>query len=552
MDSAALYLAKVMVADHRYRPLDFPEAAPLTEVSDIVLVGGDGVGLAIACIIDRDANPEKRFAMAPERVDAIAAACRKYGGSVYGGQEEVTVEIWEIGAGLPQPEDRGRLEGYAFRRATEKGVSIRGYFVDTSPNLGTLGAMWSTAADISARQSWVRQALRTPRRSDNELAHAASAHDKVARFDTRPFATYALIASMVAVFVAELVWPVLPAKGVTPNITTLISLGGLEHGSTESGEWWRMLTCAFLHGDPIHLLFNCVALYMAGAVLENLIGRRWMLGLFVIGALGGSLASLKVNPDHITSVGASGAIMALLAAAMVASLRLPKGPARTQILVSLGQILIPGLLPLATHGGNVDFGAHLGGAVAGALGGLALLVTWPRDAEHPRAGIFAAVVAAAGFAYLGYGWTQVAADYDHSKKVWTAQERLERNPDLLLPDAELPYGMEAMQRDVPRMLDKHPRDPRLRYDMALVHLKENDLSAARANLEAALADEEALKMLANPDPFEVDIRYLLAAIHEEEGNADLARQAVEPRCALGTKSDEPKVAELYSRLCASP
>src|SRR5690606_3174566 len=116
-----------------------------------------------------------------------------------------------------------------------------------------------------------------PRRSDNELAHAAQAHDRVARFHTRPIATYALIASFVAVFIAELVWTVAPASGMSPNIGTLISLGGLEHGRTEGGEWWRMLTCAFLHGDPLHLIFNSVAIYMAGAVLENLIGRRWML-----------------------------------------------------------------------------------------------------------------------------------------------------------------------------------------------------------------------------------------------------------------------------------
>ncbi|HUQ05417.1 MAG TPA: hypothetical protein VM261_23105, partial [Kofleriaceae bacterium] len=205
-DSAALYLAKVMVADHRYRPLDFPEAAPFTEVSDIVLVGGDGVGLAIACIIDRDANPEKRFTMAPERVDEIAAACSKHSGSVYGGKEDVVVEIWEVGAGVPHGDDRARMEAYAFRRVTQKGVAIRGYAVDSSPNLGVLGTMWSTAADAASRAPWVREALRLPRRSDNELAHAAKAQDKVARFDTRPFATYALIASFFAVFIAELVW----------------------------------------------------------------------------------------------------------------------------------------------------------------------------------------------------------------------------------------------------------------------------------------------------------------------------------------------------------
>lgn len=554
MDSAALYLAKVMVADHRYRPLDFPEAAPLAAVSDIVLVGGDGVGLAIACIIDRDADPAKRFTMPPDQVDDIASACRKYAGSLYGGKEDVTVEIWEIGAGVPDADDRARLEGYAFRRVTEKGVSVRAYAVDTSPNVGATGALWSTAADARDREPWVRQALRAPRRSDNELAHAAQAHDRVARFHTRPIATYALIASFVAVFIAELVWTVAPASGLSPNIGTLIALGGLEHGLTEGGEWWRMLTCAFLHGDPLHLLFNSVAIYMAGAVLENLIGRRWMLGLFVIGAIGGSVASLTVNPDNITSVGASGAIMALIAAAMVASLRLPKGTARTQILVSLGQILIPGLLPLATHGGNVDYGAHLGGAIAGALGGLLLYVTWPRDAEHPRAGAFAAVIAAAGLAYTMFGWTQLAADQDEFKKAFAGQAVLQRNPELvkeLIPDDQIPRTDEAIAEKAGELVEKYPRDPRALYFAALVAIDDGRYEQAQSYLARALAEEDIRMLLTNPERFEIYLRWAYALAHEEAGDLPGARNAVAPKCVDGKAFDDPQMSAYYARLCAA-
>ena len=49
-----------------------------------------------------------------------------------------------------------------------------------------------------------------------------------------------------------------------------------------------------------------------------------MMALFVIGALGGSLASLTINPDNIASVGASGAIMGMLAAGIILALRLPR------------------------------------------------------------------------------------------------------------------------------------------------------------------------------------------------------------------------------------
>ncbi len=555
-DSAASYLARCLVADHRYVIRNLPEAAPLAAVSDWILTGGDGVGLAIACIIDRDADPHKRFTLDPERVDEVAAACRKYAGSVHGVKETVTIEIWEVGAGVPDTGDRARLEGYAFRRVTQKGVAIRAYAVNTAATNGLPGDLFSTAADGATRQPWLRQILSEPRRSDQALAVAATAHDKVAHFDTRPIATYALLLAFFAMFVVELAWTVMPADGVSPGLGTLIALGGLEHERFDAGEWWRMLTCAFLHGNPLHLLFNAVAMYMAGGVLENLIGRRWMVALFVIGALGGSAASLSINADNITSVGASGAIMALLAAAMVASLRLPKGPARTQILVSLGQILIPSLLPLASAGGGkVDFAAHLGGALAGAVGGGLLLLTWARDAEHPRAGAFAAVVAAAGLAFTGYGWIRLAADHDEYARTFVGAGVLARNPALakeLIPDGELPKDDAEIAARSADLLTRYPRDPRAQYFAAVLAIEAGDVERARGHLERAIAEQDLRMLLTNPERFEVFLRHALAVTHEREDNLAAARAAAAPSCKAGVAIDDGEVRAFYERMCAAP
>ncbi len=516
---------------------------------------GDGVGLSIACIVDRDADPTRRFTLAPERVDEIAAACRKHAGSMHGMKEDVIVEIWEIGAGVPDPDDRARLEGYAFRRVTQKGVSVRGYAIDTSA--AARGSMFTTAAGSTDRSIWVEHILTSPRRSNARLVAAAQAHDKVARFDTRPLATWALIASFAVMFIVELTWTVMPGSGVSPSIGTLISLGGLEHARTQAGDWWRMLTCAFLHGDPIHLLFNCVAMYMAGGVLENLIGRRWMLALFVIGALGGSAASLTINAANVTSVGASGAIMGLLAAAMVASLRLPSGPARTQILVSLGQILIPSLLPLAAHGssGKVDFAAHLGGAVAGAVGGLLLLVTWARDAEHPRGTKFAAVVAAAGLAFTAFGWVNLVADHEQYRKDFAGASVLARNPELakaLIPDDELPQDDATIAARAEELIARYPRDPRAHYFVAAIAVDAGEIEKARTHLQQALAEKELRSLLTNPERFEVYLRWMLALTYEREDNADEARRTVEPSCKTAIAMDDPQMREFYTRLCAAP
>src|SRR6185369_6802527 len=92
------------------------------------------------------------------------------------------------------------------------------------------------------------------------------------------------------------------------------------------------------------------------------------------------------NTPNFVSVGASGAVMGLLASALVMTSRFPRGAAKTQSQTQLLQFLIPSLIPLATHreGGHIDFAAHFGGAIAGGLAGWVLLKVWPREETRPR------------------------------------------------------------------------------------------------------------------------------------------------------------------------
>jgi membrane associated rhomboid family serine protease len=230
----------------------------------------------------------------------------------------------------------------------------------------------------------------------------------------RPYATYAILAALALVFVGELAFGVRPwHDAFAPDVATLVTLGGLMRPFVEEGEWYRLLTASLLHGDVFHLALNGVALYMAGVVLEGLLGRAWLLALFVIGALSGSALALAVNPPNVVSVGASGAIMGLLAAALVSSQRLPFGAVRTLIQMNVMQVLIPSLIPLAIRrsGGTIDFAAHLGGAIAGALCGVFLLRTWPRREARPRFGRVALAIALAGGVALVVGLVLVATRY---------------------------------------------------------------------------------------------------------------------------------------------
>lgn len=206
---------------------------------------------------------------------------------------------------------------------------------------------------------------------------AAQADGGIAPVYRFPLVTFALIGILIAVFVGEQYYGGAPTGRLfAPSVATLIALGGLDHGRIlQGGEWYRLFSSAFLHADVVHLLLNSIALFVIGAFLERTIARWLLLALFIVGALGGSLLSLSLNSPSVISVGASGAIMGLGAAALVCSSAYPSGRERSRMRAAILQMLVPAVLPIAFSrtGQGVDFAAHLGGALSGAFAGFLLL-----------------------------------------------------------------------------------------------------------------------------------------------------------------------------------
>ena len=189
-----------------------------------------------------------------------------------------------------------------------------------------------------------------------------------------PRVTTAVLVVLVFCFISEIYWGILPWSGLlSPDIKTLIVLGGVAKDLVESGEWYRLLTATFLHGGLIHLLFNGIALLMIGNFLETFVGRTWFFFIYGLSGLGGSLLGIIINPSQILSVGASGAIMGLFAAGLIYSFKLPVY-AKSRIQRSLIQVLIPSLLPIFSML-KIDYAAHLGGALTGCfIAGIHLLL----------------------------------------------------------------------------------------------------------------------------------------------------------------------------------
>jgi rhomboid protease GluP len=296
---------------------------------------------------------------------------------------------------------------------------------------------------------------------------------------------------------------------------------------SKKGEWYRLLSAALLHADAVHLALNGLALGLAGWVLESLLGRAWFLGLFFLGALGGSLMGLAVNPANLVSVGASGAVMGLLAAALVAAMRFPPGPTRLQIQGQLLQFLIPSLIPLATtrHEGRIDFAAHFGGAVIGVIAGYALMKIWPRTEAAPRFRGLAmglAAVAVLAFGTSLYGANAHYRDY--------AAEAAFSAADLLVEDSAIPQDVAEATTSVETWGKGHPRDPRVHLFRALRLADEKDDRGAEAELRAALAEREILDRAFPSKKLETGIRSVLCRLLLHQGRRDDARREASPIC----------------------
>jgi len=207
-----------------------------------------------------------------------------------------------------------------------------------------------------------------------------------------------MIAINVLVFLANL------AQGSSLNRVSgsLFEKGALYiHGGLDQGEWWRLITAAFLHGSLLHLGLNMFVLWIVGAPVEQAIGRARFLVLYLVSGLAGSAGALIFSPNAIT-VGASGAIFGILGAALVLESQ------RSYVLggQAFGLIAINLVLTFAIP--NISVGGHLGGLAGGALGMLALSRFGRTHAIYGRPGLVGVLgLVAVGVASLAVAYWRV-------------------------------------------------------------------------------------------------------------------------------------------------
>ena len=156
------------------------------------------------------------------------------------------------------------------------------------------------------------------------------------------------------------------------------------------GEYYRMLTSAFLHAGLLHLGFNMFALYVFGSQVEAALGIVRFVALYVLAALGGAACSLYFSSPRQFSLGASGAVFGIFGASFVIA------RSRGLDVSQIGGLILINLF-LGAVVPQIDNAAHVGGLITGAAVGAAY--EWAGRQPGP-AGVAAQVAGVAAVAVV--------------------------------------------------------------------------------------------------------------------------------------------------------
>ncbi len=187
--------------------------------------------------------------------------------------------------------------------------------------------------------------------------HNQQDHERIENVFTpkKPLITYLLLIINIAAFFVPML------LGTSDEVFTKYAVYG---PFIQLGQYYRLVTGAFIHANIFHLLFNMYALWIIGTQLESFVGKARYLGIYVFSIITASLLSIIVN-TNVASVGASGAIFGLLGALLYFGYHYRVylgGVIKSQILpVIIANLVLGFIMP------GVDNAAHIGGLIGGCL-----------------------------------------------------------------------------------------------------------------------------------------------------------------------------------------
>jgi rhomboid protease GluP len=255
----------------------------------------------------------------------------------------------------------------------------------------------------------------------HEAAQRGEVSD-VQRMEPAPWASGqfdSMLVTQVIVGINVLVFVAMVLQGISPvnptsadlvhwgaNFGPYTLLGQTRLGSLVlQGQWWRLLSCVFLHIGLMHIALNMWCLWGLGKLAESMYGRWTFAAVYLVTGVSASVTSLAWSPVRI-SAGASGAIFGV-AGALITSLYLgefamPAGviaSLRNSILKFAGYNLVIGMLI-----GRTDNAAHIGGLMSGLILGALLAKVAPVNSDVPKR--LAVLLLVVVLAYGGAVWAK--------------------------------------------------------------------------------------------------------------------------------------------------
>jgi rhomboid protease GluP len=195
--------------------------------------------------------------------------------------------------------------------------------------------------------------------------------------------TRALLTLNIGIFIVQLVLTGGKSLMHLPEREALGFGASYAFATVGEGRWETLVTACFLHDGLLHVGFNMLALWQAGPIVEKNVGSARMAPMYLVAGVVGNLLSIgaawREHMPQQVSLGASGAISGVLAAALILGWRVQgwRGPLTQAMFRWLVFVLVFGLLSRLT-GGHIDNAAHVGGAIAGG----AIAAMWRRGFHY--------------------------------------------------------------------------------------------------------------------------------------------------------------------------
>lgn len=209
----------------------------------------------------------------------------------------------------------------------------------------------------------------------------------------RPYITYALIIINVLLYFIPL---------LTGSYDKLINDFCIYAPAIKSGELYRLFTGIFLHGNLLHLAFNCYALYILGMQLESFMGKIKYLIIYLFSGLTGALFSM-IFSNYSASIGASGAIFGIMGAIVYFGYHYR---------VYLGNVIKSQIIPVIVLNlaigflsSGIDNFAHIGGLIGGFLITMGLGIKYKSSTSQKINGWVLSIIFLAFTLYMAFFYT---------------------------------------------------------------------------------------------------------------------------------------------------